>query len=442
MSGLGFQLTGSSGPIQIPAGAQYSFAVIFNPVLNGGTQQGTLTLTLPSGAVPFSLAGTGTSTSFAVSYALADGNARSLTDGTTITFPNTNVNGTSTANLTLLNPGTGSGVVNSISLSGTGFRLSGVPLLPATVAAGQNLQFGIVFAPSQTGTFNGTFHIDVSGRSISGAVTGSTTTPNFSTTYVFADGVVTSLSSGSTISFPAVDINATTTASMEIANQGTGPGEVSAITVSGTGFRLTSTPALPANVAAGQSLRFGIVFAPTRPGSYSGAFRIDLPGRSVSGNLAASTATSTISLAYVEPDTNNVVALHDGATMPFPKTASGSSSSVTLVVANSGPGTGVIDSAALNTTSASVFQLLNMPALPASVAPSRQLTFAVRFSPRQQQSFSGRYWSVSMAKSPPLTCKLRARGRNSRTATGPTLRRLPPAARLQWAMSPLGRPPG
>ena len=122
-------------------------------------------------------------------------------------------------------------------------------------------------------------------------MTGSTTIANFSVTYALADGTVNGLGTGAAISFPAVDINATTTATIEIANQGTGAGSVSAIAVSGNGFRLTGAPALPATVAAGQSVRFGILFAPTQAGSYNGTFRIDLPGRSISGSLTASTAS-------------------------------------------------------------------------------------------------------------------------------------------------------
>src|SRR5262249_55033551 len=90
-----------------------------------------------------------------------------------------------------------------------------------------------------------------------------------------------------------------------------------------------------------------------------------------------------------DPDTNNVLTLKDGGTLPFPATVAGATSSVTLVLNNAGLGTGVIDSIAVNTAAPSAFQLLNLPALPAPVPPAQQLRFAVRFSPQQQQAFSG-----------------------------------------------------
>jgi hypothetical protein len=210
---------------------------------------------------------------------------------------------------------------------------------------------------------------------------------SFTVTYTLSDGVVTVLNDGGTITFPAVDINASTTATIDVANQGPDTGSVS-VSLSGTAFHLAGTPALPATLTAGQSVRFSVVFAPTQVGSYSGSLRITLPGSSLAIGLRGSTASANITLAYIDPDTNNVISLRDGATLTLPSTAVGSSASVTLIANNSGAGTGVIDSVVLNATP-SVLQLVNLPALPAAVPPAQQLRFAVRFTPQQQQTVSG-----------------------------------------------------
>ncbi len=55
-----------------------------------------------------------------------------------------------------------------------------------------------------------------------------------------------------------------------------------------------------------------------------------------------------------------------------------------MLVANTGAGTGSISSITLG-SSASAFQLLNLPPLPISVGPAQQLRFGVRFSPQQKQ---------------------------------------------------------
>jgi len=211
--------------------------------------------------------------------------------------------------------------------------------------------------------------------------------PSFSLIYSFSDQVVHSLADGQTVNFPAVDINGTTVATMGILNQGNAPGAVSAITLTGSGFRLIDIPLMPATVGAGQALVFGIVFAPTQPGTYAGGFRIDVNGRSISGSLAASTAPSKFSLSYIDLDTSNILPLADGATLTFPNTPANAVTTVTVLVSNTGTGTGYLNSLALS-SAASGFQLVGLPIFPLAVPPSQQLRFGIRFSPQQQQTYA------------------------------------------------------
>jgi hypothetical protein len=65
---------------------------------------------------------------------------------------------------------------------------------------------------------------------------------------------------------------------IDIANQGTGPGTLTGISVTGTGSRVTGAPLLPATIAAGQSLRLGVIFAPTQNEvGASGAVTVSIP---------------------------------------------------------------------------------------------------------------------------------------------------------------------
>jgi hypothetical protein len=386
ISGADYQVTGSTAPAAVPAGQQLSFNVVFTPHANG-TSSGLLTVGTNNSNSIFFLSGSGANPDLSISYALADGNARAFSDGTLINFPSVDVSATSAATITILNQGTGAGTITGILVGGTGFQLTGSPLLPATILPGQNLRFGIAFSSAQPGSFTGTFIINLNGRSISGTLSASTNTPTLGVSYALADGIVHSLSDGAAISFPAVDINTTTTATVTIVNQGTGSGSVSGIFVAGSGFQLTGVPQLPATIAANQSLRFGIVFAPSKSGNYTGSFRFDLPGRSISGTLTASTATSNFSVSYIDPDTSNVLPLPNNATLLFPKTLAGATSTVTVLATNIGAGTGSINSITLG-SSASPFQLVSLPPLPMSVPPSQQLRFGIRFNPQQQQDSS------------------------------------------------------
>lgn len=385
VSGADYQVTGTT-TATVGAGQQISFSVVFTPHTNG-TSSGLLTVATNNGNTIFFLSGSGANPDLSVSYTLADGNARAFFDGAVINFPSVDVSTTSTATITILNQGTGAGTVTGIFVSGTGFQLTGSPLLPATIPAGQNLRFGIAFSSTQPGNFTGTFSINLGGRSISGTLSASTNTPNLAVSYALADGIVHSLSDGTAITFPAVDINATSTATVTIVNQGTGAGTVSGIFVAGGGFQLSGVPQLPTTIAANQSLRFGIVFAPSKAGSYTGTFRFDLPGRSVSGTLTASTAASNFSLSYTDPDTSNVLPLANNATLQFPNTLAGTTSTIAVLAVNTGAGTGAINAITLGSAS-SPFQLVNLPPLPFSVPPSQQLRFGIRFSPQQQQDAS------------------------------------------------------
>jgi hypothetical protein len=386
LTGADYQVTGSTAPASVPAGQQVSFNVVFTPHATV-TSSGLLTVGLNSGSAIFFLSGFGASPNFAVSYALADGNVLTLSNGTTINFPTVDVNTTTAATITIFNQGTGVGTVNGISVAGTGFLLTGSPLLPATIGAGQSLHFGIVFAPTQAGSFTGTFIISLSGLSISGTLIASTNAPTLSVSYALSDGIARTLSDGTAISFPPVDINATTTATVTILNQGTGAGTLTGISLAGSGFQLSGAPQTPTSIAANQSVRFGIVFAPSKAGSFSGTFRIDLTGRSISGTLTAATALSNFSLSYIDPDTSNILPLTNNSTLSFPNTLAGSTSSITLLAANNGAGTGSINSITVG-NAASAFQPLGLPTLPIPVPPAQQLRFAVRFSPQQQQNYS------------------------------------------------------
>ena len=286
VSGAAFGVTGSTTPIQLNPSQQTFFNVVFTPPALGNNL-GALALGINSSTVLFQLAGTGASSSFSVFYTLADGNVHPLANGTQIAFPAVQLNGTTTATIEIQNQGSGPGTVTGISVSGTGFQLTGLPPLPLTVGAGLAAHFGIVFAPPQEGAFSGTFQIDLGNQTISGTLIGSTTVPAFSATYTLTDGVSHPLTDGVSITFPKVDTNATATATIAVLNQGPGTGSVTAVSVSGTAFRLTGVPPLPLNLAVNTATQFGIAFTPAQSGTFTGTFRIDVSGRTISEALPA-----------------------------------------------------------------------------------------------------------------------------------------------------------
>ena len=339
---------------------------------------------------------------FAPSGSLADLNA-----GDRITFPSTNVGTSSTAVLNVFNRGSAPALVQSISVNGSAFALSGSQA-PIQLTPGSQTSFNVTFTPRAAGGNQGLLVLGLGTSSVTFSLTGTGTSSVFTVSYTLADGVARSLSDGTAIQFPPVDINGTATAAIDVLNQGTGTGAITGISITGNGFRLSNAPTLPTNLPAGQAAHFSFVFAPTQIGSYQGTFRIDLTGRSISGTLTASTAASNITLAYIDPDTKNILPLSDGGVLPIPKTAAGAAVTVTMVALNSGAGTGQVTAIALGSGTSSAFQLVGLPSFPVSVPPSQQLQFGVRFSPTQQQSFTGSLAVTTAART--LTVNLRGDG--------------------------------
>jgi hypothetical protein len=141
-------------PLTLDPGDSLSITVTFSPT---STAQTNAQLDVPYvETVSGNLANTNTITlslqgiapGFALSYVLQTNlNVVPLQPGGTIPFPPTLVGTTSQAALNITNTGSASGTVTGITISGSAFTLQGVPLLPATVAAGQTLQVLVLYQP-------------------------------------------------------------------------------------------------------------------------------------------------------------------------------------------------------------------------------------------------------------------------------------------------------
>src|SRR3954469_20309220 len=74
----------------------------------------------------------------------------------------------------------------------------------------------------------------------------------FVTSYVLQpSGNQTAIGSGGTLTFPAINLNSSASASFIIYNSGSGAGVVNSVNVSGAAFRVSGLPLLPANLAGG-----------------------------------------------------------------------------------------------------------------------------------------------------------------------------------------------
>lgn len=142
VGGPGYSVSGVTLPLTLAAGQSFTFSVTFAPKAAGvslGSIQATSpfdpTLTIP-------LSGTG----------VAAGQLTVLP--TTINFGTVNV-GQSSSQGGQLTASTSSVIVSSATMSNPAFALSGITL-PATIAAGQTVNFTVTFTPQSGGVASGT----------------------------------------------------------------------------------------------------------------------------------------------------------------------------------------------------------------------------------------------------------------------------------------------
>jgi hypothetical protein len=375
-------------PMNLSPGAFTSFNVQSLPFAAGKTT-GQVSIAFIAGGQSslFDFNLSGTTADLVFSYFLPPAGALTgLNPGDRITFPATNVGSSATATITIMNRGSAPVAVPPPAVSGADFVLANSPA-SLQLAGGQQATFNVNFTPHGVGPIVGTLTMGLGPESISFGLAGTGATPNVTASYAFADGNIRPLSNGTTITFPAVDINGTVPTGIEILNQGLAPVTVASIAVSGAAFALVSLPLLPATLGPGQALHCAVTFAPTQAGTFTGTLVITVNGASISSTLSGSTASATLALTYVDAN-NSTFNLQDGSTISFPDTPTSGTSTVTLAVTNTGKGTGSVSTISLAGDNPAPYLLLGLPTLPVLIAPNQQLRVGLRFSPPDRNLYS------------------------------------------------------
>ena len=369
-------------PLTLNPQDSFSIAITFSPT---SAAQSTSQLNVPFvETVPPNVTNTNTITlslqgiapGFVLSYVLqSNPNVVTLQSGGTIPFPATLVGTTAQAALSITNTGSASGSVTGITISPGAFILQEVPLLPATVIAGQTLQVLVLYQPTAVGTDTGQVTITfASGPTVTINLTGSGSSPSL--TYQLLDtNPPTTVSLGGTITLPNATLGQTATITVRVLNSGNANATVTAITVTGQGFSLSNAPAPPQTLAAGASITLTVNFTPTVPGTISGTLTVNSDTFTLSGVGLGSLLTfsyaaggTTITLG----GTNNSVV--------FSPVAITQSEQLNLDVKNAGTLAATISNIGLQTTSAP-FSLSGVPPLPVTLAPNADFQITITFKP-------------------------------------------------------------
>jgi len=357
-----------------------SFVITFQPSANGRFT-GRLGIPFTEGrtSAVLNLNLVGVLPEFGFSSALLPrGNQNSIPAGGAIPFPDTTVNQTNSAAFIISNRGSGPGTVNNISVTGAAFTLAGVPLLPATLNAGQEVRITVVFSPTQQVSSQGSLTVDLVGRSVSVSLAGLGIGASYA--YEFLQGSSTRpIAPNDSLTLPATNVTEKNTAVVRVRNTGNGDGVVSNIRVSGAAeITLTDVPFLPLTLTPGASLNFTIQFAPTTPSTVTTRLRVD----DAFFNVSATGLGSTLAYAYVVGSSTTTVA--NNGSVALQPAAVGSTSQARFTVSNTGNAPAFVTSVSLTAaaqTVVPVFSLAEAPSLPARIGGGESISFNIVFFP-------------------------------------------------------------
>jgi hypothetical protein len=144
VTGSGFSTNGLNLPLSINPGQSSTFNAQFQPSATGSAS-GSISLVSNATGSPtgVSLSGTGIAATETLSLS-----------STSVSFGNVDTGLSSTQTETVTNTGNASIQISQISISGTGFSLSGASV-PVTLAPSQKLTFSVIFSPTTAGGASG-----------------------------------------------------------------------------------------------------------------------------------------------------------------------------------------------------------------------------------------------------------------------------------------------
>jgi hypothetical protein len=308
------------------------------------------------------------------------GNQFPLTPSTLVQFPKISVNSTASSQILVTNTGTGSGKVDSVSVSGAGFTLTNTPLIPATLPAGASFAAGITFSPTAPVEYQGTATISVGGVATTFRLDGQGTSAAIIYNLVSPSGT-TVLQPNTTINFPDTPADGVSRNSVTIQIQNTGNqvGSVSNVNSFGSDFQVANLPALPKSLNPGDILLFNVIFQPAKPGSSTGRLQIGNDLFALSGNGIGSALSLAVDVGL------GAVAVSSGGVASLPNTTVGSKLAVYFDVTNTGNQPLIVNGISV---SGAGFTVPSPPA-PVTLNPFQTTQFLLQFAPVSVATFTG-----------------------------------------------------
>jgi len=251
-----------------------------------------------------------------------NGQTATVTPGSAITLPDTNVGQSSSANLTVENTGNSSTTIGSIILNGQNFALSGTPVLPDTLGPNASFTFKITFTPTQAAVVQASLAIGSDSFTLTGRGLGA----NLAFAYTMA-GTTATLGTGDSVVFTPAMVTQSESAQFTISNTGTVAANIFNIGIvqASSPFSVSGLPPLPVNIAPNAQASFTITFAPTTVGFTTGTLQV---GNTTIGLIGSGTAPPALPAYTFSGPTGDVAAMSQPSvglklSKPYPAAVAG-----------------------------------------------------------------------------------------------------------------------
>ena len=165
------------------------------------------------------------------------------------------------------NIGAGAAIFQTLSIAGSAFRITTAPSLPYTIAPGSFAEFRVAFSPMFTGSYSAFLLVNTINITLRGRVP-----PSAELT---VGGINNPLAAGAVVDFGSVQRGGSRLQNFTLTNPNSAGITVSALAVSGVGFRGPIGAAAPLQIASGQSVSFEIAFEPQSGQPAQGALTVD-----------------------------------------------------------------------------------------------------------------------------------------------------------------------
>ena len=302
---------------------------------------------------------------------------------TTQSFGSVAVGSQSTQTVTLTNNGASTVNLSQVSVTGTGFKLSGVTT-PIALNTSQSTTFTVAFAPQSIAAASGSVTIQ------SNASNPMLTIP-LSGTGV-AEGALGS--SSTSLAFGSLQVGKNEALSETVTNTGGSSLTISQVGISGTGFTLSGITT-PLTLAAGQGASFSVSFTPASAGNSSGNLTITSNGSNPTLTLPLS-GTGTAAGALGSSPTS----------LAFGSVQVGNNQVLSGTVTNTGGSSVTISQVGISGTG---FTLSGITT-PLTLGAGQGASFSVSFTPQSVGSDNGSVTITSNGSNPTLTLPLSGTG--------------------------------